>query len=95
MKKSLDIYNLSDKTSYKISLATLYRYYPKHVKLQGKIPLHQDCWEKCLNLKNVAKIIAQYLDGTHKDIYSGVIPHCADILVSLISTKIGGSGTCL
>ena len=33
MKKSLDMYNLSEKTSRNISLATMYCYHPKHVKL--------------------------------------------------------------
>lgn len=84
MKKTLDMYTLSAKTSRRISLATLYRYWPKHVKLQGNIPLHQACCEKCLNFDNVSKIISQYLDGTHKDLntavnstlcpYSGIYP---------------------
>ena len=71
IKKTLGMYNLSEKTSRIISLATLYRYRPKHVKLQGNIPLHQAC-ENCLNFDNVSKIISQYLDGTHKDLNTAV-----------------------
>ena len=72
MKKSLDMYNLSEKTSRRISLATLYCYHPKHVKLQGKIPLWQSCCEKCFNFENVSKIISQYLEGTSKDLNTAV-----------------------
>ena len=72
MKKSLDMYNLSEKTSRRISLATLYCYHPKHVKLQDKIPLQQSCCEKCLNFENVSKIISQYLEGTFKDLNTAV-----------------------
>ena len=84
MKKPLDMYNLSEKTSRNISLDTMYHYHPKHVKLQGKIPLQQSCCKKCLNFENVSKIIAQYLQGMFKDLnvavdstlckYEGIFP---------------------
>ena len=90
MKKTLDMYNLSEKMNRRISLATLYRHRPKHVKLQGKIPLHQACCEKCLNFDNVSKIISQYLEGTHKDLnlavdstlcpYLGIFPRINCVL---------------
>lgn len=46
IKKALDMYNISEATKRPVSLATLYHYQPKHVKLKGKIPLRQSCCEK-------------------------------------------------
>lgn len=46
MMKTLDMYNLCESTKRKISISTLYHYNPKHIKLQGKIPLRQSCCEK-------------------------------------------------
>ena len=60
------MYNLCKSTKCPISLSTMYRYMPKHVKLQGKIPLRQSCCEKCLNFDNVSREICKYLPGTHK-----------------------------
>ena len=90
MKKSLDMYNLCETTKRPISISTLYRYRPKNVKLQGKIPLRQSCCEKCLNFENVSKEISKYLQGTYKYLneavdstlctYSGFFPKIECIL---------------
>ena len=55
------------------SISTLYRYWPKYVKLQGKIPFRQSCCEKCLNFENVSKEISKYLQGTYKEINKAVV----------------------
>ena len=73
MSKTLDMYNLCESTKRKISISTLYRYWPKNVKLQGKIPLHQSCCEKCLNFDNVSSEISKkYLQGTFKELNEAV-----------------------
>ena len=72
MSKSLDMYNLCESTKRKISISTLYRYHPKNVKLQGKIPLCQSCCKKCLNFDNVSTEIAEYLQGRYKEFKQAV-----------------------
>ena len=72
MNKTLDMYNLCESTKRKISISTLYRYQPKNVKLQGKIPLFQNCCEKCLNFENVSSEISKYLQGTFKELNQAV-----------------------
>ena len=72
MKKALNIYNISEATKRPISLATLYCYQPKHVKLKGKIPLRQSCCKRCLNFDNIANQTSKYLSGTHKDLNEAI-----------------------
>ena len=84
------MYNFCETTKRPISILTLYRYRPKNVKLQGKIPLRQSCCEKCLNFENVSKEISKYLQGTYKYLnkavdstlctYSGFFPKIECIL---------------
>ena len=90
MKKALNMYNISEATKRPVSLATLYHYRPKHVKLKGKISLRQSCCERCLNFDNIANQTSKYLNGTHKDLndavdvtlckYSGRFPNIECIL---------------
>ena len=72
MKQCLNMYNVLESTTRKISLSTLYRLRPKQVKLQGSIPLRQACCEKCLNFEMVAKEVVKYLEGGSKDIQVSV-----------------------
>ena len=72
IKQCLNMYNVMESTTRKISLSTLYRLRPKQVKLQGSIPLRQACCEKCLNFEIVVKEVVKYLDGGSKDIQVSV-----------------------
>ena len=72
MKNALNMYNISEATKRPVSLATLYRYQPKHVKLKGKIPLRQSCCERCLNFDYIANQSSKYLNGTNKDLNEAV-----------------------
>ena len=45
--KCAKMYNMLATTTHKISTATFYKYKPKAVKLQGRIPFRQSCCEKC------------------------------------------------
>ena len=72
MEKALNMYNISEATKRPVSLATLYWYWPKHVKLKGKIPLRQSCFERCLNFDNIANQTCKYLNGTNKDLNDAV-----------------------
>ena len=72
MQRSLNMYNILQGTKRKVSLSTFYRYHPKFVKLQGRIPLRQSCCEKCLNFDNILKQAAQYLSGIPEELNKAV-----------------------
>ena len=55
------MYNDLVTTSCKISLSTYYRYKPKNVKFQGKIPFRQSCCEKCQNAENIIDEAGKYM----------------------------------
>ena len=88
------MYNLLLMTTCKISTSTYYRYKPKVVKLQGRIPFHQSC-ECCQNFENVNKEASKYLHGVPSNIgscidktlcqYSGFFPRidCYEIATSV------------
>ena len=61
VKKSLRMYNDLATTSRKISLSTYYRYKPKNIKFQGKIPFQQSCCEKCQNAENIIDEAGKYM----------------------------------
>ena len=68
VQKSLKIYNLLHTTTHKISLTTYYRYKPKAVKFQGKIPFRQSCCEKCQNVENIIEQASKYMANIPKDL---------------------------
>ena len=45
------------------SLSTYYKYWSKHFKLQGKIPLCQSCCECCQNFEAVIEEMYKYMVG--------------------------------
>ena len=57
------MYNLLHSTTRKISLSTLYKYKPKSVKLQGRIPFRQSCCEVCQNFEAVIAVASKHLEG--------------------------------
>ena len=63
MAKIRTMYNLLHSTTRKISLSTLYKYKPKTVKLQGRIPFRQSCCEVCQNFESVIEIASKHIDG--------------------------------
>ena len=77
-------------TTCKISTATFYKYKPKAVNLQGRIPFRQSCCKKCQNFTNVINEAAKYLHGVPHDIgdvidrimceYMGYFPKLSCIL---------------
>lgn len=58
-----NMYNILPSTSRKISLSTYYKYKPKHIKLQGKIPYRQSVCERCENFERVIEMSSKYLEG--------------------------------
>ena len=62
------MYNLLASTTHKISTATYHRYKPKAVKLQGHIPFHQSCYEKCQNFENANDEASKYLRSFPRNI---------------------------
>ena len=62
------MYNLAQSTRRQISISTYYRYKPKAIKLQGKIPFRQSCCEQCQNFENVLKEASKYLLGVPIDV---------------------------
>ena len=68
VKKSLRMYNDLATTTRKISLSTYYRYKPKNVKLQGKIPFRQSCCEKCQNAENIIDEAGKYMRNVPHDL---------------------------
>ena len=90
LKHSTRMYNLCQSTTRKISTSTYYRYKPKAVKLQGRIPFRQSCCEKCQNFENILNEASKYLSGIPSDVgeainrslceYSGYFPKVSCIL---------------
>ena len=68
IQKSLKMYNLLASTTHKISLGTYYRYKPKSVKFQGKIPFCQSCCEKCQNIENIIEQASKYMANIPRDL---------------------------
>ena len=68
VQKSLKMYNLLASTTHKISLGTYYRYKPKSVKFQGKIPFCQSCCEKCQNIENIIEQASKYMANIPRDL---------------------------
>ena len=64
---SARMYNLADSTRRKISTSTYYRYKPKAVKLQGRIPYRQSCCEPCQNFENIIHEASKYMTGIPSD----------------------------
>ena len=73
MAKIRTMYNLLHSTTRKISLSTLYKYKPKSVKLQGRIPFRQSCCEVCQNFESVIEIASKHIDGI-----PGTLAKCVD-----------------
>ena len=63
MSQIRNMYNLLHSTTRKISLSTLYKYKPKSVKLQGRIPFRQSCCEVCQNFESVISVESKHLQG--------------------------------
>ena len=63
MSQIRNMYNLLHSTTRKISLSTLYKYKPKSVKLQGRIPFRQSCCEVCQNFESVISVASKHLQG--------------------------------
>ena len=68
VQKSLKMYNLLASTTCKILLATYYRYKPKSVKFQGKIPFHKRCCKKCQNIENIIEQASKYMPNIPRDL---------------------------
>ena len=51
VSKAHKMYKLLPSRTHKISASMYYKYKPKAIKLQGKIPFRQSCCEKCQTLK--------------------------------------------
>ena len=68
VQKFFKMYNLLHSTTHKISLATYYRYKPKGVKFQGKIPFRQSCCEKCQNVENIIEQASKYMLNIPRDV---------------------------
>ena len=68
IQKSLKMNNLLASTTHKISLATCYRYKPKSVKFQGKIPFCQSCCKKCQNVENIIEQASKYMANIPRDL---------------------------
>ena len=61
-------YNLLSSKTCKISASTYYKYKPKAIKLQGKIPFRWSCCEKCQNFENTLQQISKYMQGLPRDV---------------------------
>ena len=72
MKRCHKMYNEMKTTTRKIGLSTYYKYKPKTVKLQGKIPFRQSCCERCENFTNVWKESHKFMSGIPNDVASCV-----------------------
>ena len=90
LAKAHKMYNLLPSTTGKISASTFYKYKPKAIKLQGKIPFRQSCCEKCQNFENTLEQISKYMQGVPRDVgdcvdaslchYDGFFPQLTCIL---------------
>ena len=70
MQKCHKMYNQLKSTTRTIGLSTYYKYKPKTVKLQGKIPFRQSCCERCENFTNLMKEGNKYMSGIVCDLSS-------------------------
>ena len=68
LAKAHKMYNLLPPTTHKISASMFYKYKPKAIKLQGKIPFRQSCCKKCQNFENTLEQISKYMQGVPKDV---------------------------
>ena len=68
LKNTLKMYHLLRKTTRRISMTTLRRYKPKHIKLRGKIPFRQSCCEVCQNFDNILDKMSKHLKTCPKTI---------------------------
>ena len=85
-------------TTHKISTATYYKHKPKAVKLQGRIPFHQSCCERCQNFENINNIASKYMCGIPSNIgscidktlckYSGYFPHIDCVLCNCVKCSV-------
>ena len=89
VNKARKMYNLLPSMTHKISTSTYYKYKPKAIKLQGKIPFRQSCCEKCQNFENTIAEISKYMNGSREVgdcvdsslcAYEGFFPHISCIL---------------
>ena len=90
VNKTHKMYNLLPSTTHKISASTYYKYKPKAIKLQDKIPFWQSCYEKCQNFENTLTAISKYMKGVPRDVgdcvdaslcpYHGFFPQLTCIL---------------
>ena len=90
LAKAHKMYNLLPSTTHKISASMYYKYKPKAIKLQGKIPFRQSCCKKCQNFENTLEQISKYMQGIPRDVgdcvdaslchYDGVFPQFTCIL---------------
>ena len=90
VSKAYKMYNLLPSMTHKIAASTYYKYKPKAIKLQGKIPFRQSCCEKCQNFENAMAEISKYLNGVPREVgdcvdsslcaYEGFFPHISCIL---------------
>ena len=68
LNKTHKMYNLLPSMTCKILASTYYKYKPKAIKLQGKIPFRQSCCEKCQNFENMVSEISKYMQGVPRDV---------------------------
>ena len=68
VNKAHKMYNLLPSTTHKISVSMYYKYKPKAINLQGKIPLQQNCCKKCQNFENTMTEISKYMRGVPRDV---------------------------
>ena len=70
LAKAHKIYNLLPSTTHKISASTYYKYKPKAIKLQGKIPFRQSCCKKCKNFENTLEQMSKCIHrrGVPRDV---------------------------
>ena len=61
LNKAHKMYNLLPSTTCKIAASTYYKYKPKAIKLQEKIPFRQSCCEKYQNFENRMSEISKYM----------------------------------
>ena len=76
-----------------------YKYKPKAIKLQVKIPFRQSCCEKCQNFKNTLEQISKYMQGVPRDVrdcvdtslchYDGFFPQIPCILCTCEHCRVG------
>ena len=68
VNKAHKMFNLLPSTTRKISASMYYKYKPKAIKLQGKIPFQQSCCKKCQNFENTMTEISKYMKIVPRDV---------------------------